>query len=77
VIVLDCLSVNVTAIASDSGIVVIDTNRSYGVMQRLRRVIEEEFGRKDFIYVVNTHGDPDHSSGNQVFPSVPLVAHQD
>lgn len=76
VIVLDCLSVNVTAIASDSGIVVIDTNRSFGVMQRLRRVIEEEFGRKDFIYVVNTHGDPDHSSGNQVFPSVPLVAHQ-
>ena len=77
VIVVDCQDVNVTAIASDSGIVVIDTNRSARVMRRLRRVIEEEFGRKDFVYLVNTHGDPDHSSGNQVFPAVPLVAHQD
>jgi glyoxylase-like metal-dependent hydrolase (beta-lactamase superfamily II) len=77
VIVLDCQDVNVTAIAAKSGIVVIDTNRSPGVMRRLRRVIEEEFGRSDFIDLVNTHGDPDHSSGNQVFPSVPLIAHQD
>jgi glyoxylase-like metal-dependent hydrolase (beta-lactamase superfamily II) len=77
VIVLDCLDVHVTAIAAKSGIVVIDTNRNPGVMRRLRRVIEEEFGRRDFIYLVNTHGDPDHSSGNQVFPSVPLIAHQD
>jgi cyclase len=76
VIVLDCQNVNVTAIAAKAGIVVIDTNRSPGAMRRLRRVIEEEFGRQDFIYVVNTHGDPDHSSGNGVFPSVPLVAHR-
>lgn len=76
VIVLDCQNVKVTAIASDSGIVVVDTNRSPGVMRRLRGVIEEEFGRRDFAYLVNTHGDPDHSSGNQVFPSVPLIAHE-
>ena len=77
VIVLDCQSVNVIAIAARSGIVVIDSNRSTRIMQRLRKVIEEEFGRKDFIYLVNTHGDPDHSSGNQAFPSVPLIAHRD
>jgi glyoxylase-like metal-dependent hydrolase (beta-lactamase superfamily II) len=77
VIVLDCLDVHVTAIAARSGLVVIDTNRSPGVMQRLRRVIEEEFGRQDFIDLFHTHGDPDHSSGNQVFPSVPRIAHQD
>lgn len=73
VIVLDCLNVNVTALATDSGVVVIDTNRSPGVMRQLRRVIEREFGRQDFVYVVNTHGDPDHASGNPAFPSVPLV----
>ena len=77
VVVLDCQDVNVTAIAAKSGLIVIDTNRSPAVMQRLRRVIEEEFGRKDFIYLVNTHGDPDHSSGNPVVPSVPLIAHRD
>jgi len=77
VIVVDCRDVNVTAIAADSGLVVIDTNRSPAVMQRLRRAIEEEFGRQDFRYVVNTHGDADHSSGNPAFPSVPLVTHRD
>jgi cyclase len=77
VIVLDCLNVNVTAISTDSGIVVIDTNRNPCVMQRLRTVIEKEFGRQEFVYLVNTHGDPDHASGNQAFPSVPLIAHQD
>jgi glyoxylase-like metal-dependent hydrolase (beta-lactamase superfamily II) len=76
VVVLDCQSVNVTAIATDSGIVVIDTNRSRGIMEHLRGVIEQEFGRKDFAYVINTHGDPDHSSGNWAFPSVPLIAHR-
>jgi glyoxylase-like metal-dependent hydrolase (beta-lactamase superfamily II) len=77
VIVLDCLNVNVTAIATDSGIVVIDTNRSPAAMRHLRGVIEAEFGRRDFIYVINTHGDPDHSFGNTVFSTVPLIAHQD
>lgn len=76
VIVLTCLDVNVTAIAARSGLVVIDTNRSSGAMRRLRSVIETEFGREDFAYLVNTHGDADHSAGNLVFPSVPLVAHE-
>jgi glyoxylase-like metal-dependent hydrolase (beta-lactamase superfamily II) len=76
VIVLDCLNVNVTAIASDSGIVVIDTNRSPAAMRTLRGVIETEFRRKDFTYLINTHGDPDHSSGNSVFPGVPLIAQE-
>ncbi|MCU0611915.1 MAG: MBL fold metallo-hydrolase [Candidatus Eisenbacteria bacterium] len=77
VIVLDCLDVNVTAIATDSGLVVIDTNRSPGIMEFLRGVIEHEFGRADFAYVINTHGDPDHASGNRAFPSTPLIAHHD
>lgn len=77
VIVINCMNVNVIAIAARSGMVIVDTNRSPAVMQRLRQVIEAEFGRRDFAYVVNTHGDPDHCSGNAAFPSIPLVAHED
>lgn len=77
VIVLDCLEVNVTAIASDSGIVVVDTHRSPGSMRQLREVIEREFGRSDFACLIHTHGDPDHIAGSGAFPSVPLVAHED
>jgi glyoxylase-like metal-dependent hydrolase (beta-lactamase superfamily II) len=76
VIVLECLDVRVSAIASRSGIVVIDTDRVPAVMERLRGAIERELGRRDFLYVVNTHGDPDHASGNAALPSARLIAHR-
>ncbi|MBN1425812.1 MBL fold metallo-hydrolase [Candidatus Fermentibacteria bacterium] len=76
VIVVECLDVNVTAIAADSGIVVIDTNHSSIIMEQVRRVIEEQFGRGDFINVIVTHGDPDHVGGIGAFPGIPLVAHR-
>ncbi len=76
VIVLDCLDVNVVAVASDSGVVFIDTGFSPGLMRNLAAVIEQEFGRRDFRYVINTHGHWDHCSGNQVFPQATIVAHE-
>jgi glyoxylase-like metal-dependent hydrolase (beta-lactamase superfamily II) len=76
VLVLDYLHVNVTAIAGDSGLVLIDTNRSPAAARRLRGLIEAELGRSDFRYVVNTHGDPDHASGNAAFSDIPLVAQE-
>jgi glyoxylase-like metal-dependent hydrolase (beta-lactamase superfamily II) len=76
VIVLDCLDVNVVAVAADSGVVVIDTSFSPSLMRSLAAVIEHEFGRRDFRYVINTHGHWDHCSGNQVFPQATIVAHE-
>ncbi len=76
VIVLDCLDVNVVAVAADSGLVVIDTGYSPSLMRGFAAVIEREFGRSDFRYVINTHGHWDHCSGNQAFPQAAIIAHE-
>ena len=76
VIVFDCLDVHTTAIAASEGIVIIDTHRSPSVMLEIKRLIEKEFGRNDFLYVINTHGHWDHCSGNQVFPASVLIGHE-
>jgi glyoxylase-like metal-dependent hydrolase (beta-lactamase superfamily II) len=76
VAVFECLDVNVTAIATDKGIVVIDTNYSPGLMEAIAGQIEREFGRRDVRFVVNTHAHLDHCGGNQVFPGAVVVGHE-
>ncbi len=67
--------VNVTAIATEKGIVVIDTNLAPSIARELRNRIETEFGRSDFAYVINTHYHLDHTNGNQVFSDALIVGH--
>jgi glyoxylase-like metal-dependent hydrolase (beta-lactamase superfamily II) len=76
VIVLNCLDVNVTAIAGKRGLVIVDTQRSPYAMRAVLKEIEREFGRHDVLYVVNTHGHADHSGGNQVFPDSIIVGQE-
>jgi glyoxylase-like metal-dependent hydrolase (beta-lactamase superfamily II) len=75
VIVLNYLDVNVTAIAGEKGLVIIDTQRSPYIMRTLLKEVEKEFRRSDVLYVVNTHGHADHCAGNQVFPDSIIVGH--
>lgn len=76
VVVYEYVNVNVTAVRSNNGILVIDTHRSPATMNKIRQLIEKEFGRTDFVYVINTHGDYDHCSGNQIFPSATIIGHR-
>jgi glyoxylase-like metal-dependent hydrolase (beta-lactamase superfamily II) len=76
VIVFDCLDVHTTAIASSEGIIIIDTQRSPSIMLEIKKVIEKEFRRNDFLCVINTHGHWDHCSGNQIFPTSILIGHE-
>jgi glyoxylase-like metal-dependent hydrolase (beta-lactamase superfamily II) len=64
------------AIASQQGIVVVDTESSWSVTEEIRRVIAREFGRDDFAFLINTHGHTDHGGGNQVFGDAVIVAHE-
>jgi len=75
-ILFDCLYTKVIALASKKGIVIIDTHRSPSIMLEIKKLIEKEFGRNDYIYVINTHGHWDHSSGNQVFHDSILLGHK-
>ena len=67
---------NVVAIASEKGLVVVDTTGIPGTMEKMRHLIEKEFGRKDFTYVINTHYHWDHTFGNQVFADAVIVGHE-
>ena len=70
------MTLNMTAIASERGIVVVDTTCSPVTATRMRRIIEREFGRSDFVYVVNTHHHWDHFFGNQAFKGAVFIGHQ-
>jgi glyoxylase-like metal-dependent hydrolase (beta-lactamase superfamily II) len=65
----------VTAIATQKGIVLIDAGWSPTMTEKYKKIIEKEFGRNDFAYVINTHSDYDHTWGNQVFSEATIVAH--
>lgn len=67
---------NITAIASKMGIVVVDNSGSLITAAAMREIIEKEFNRNDFAYMINTHHHWDHSSGNQVFADVKIVGHE-
>ncbi|MBN1158137.1 MAG: MBL fold metallo-hydrolase [Bacteroidales bacterium] len=65
----------ITAIATQQGIVVVDAGLSHSLTARYRKAIEKELGRNDFTYLINTHGHPDHTGGNQVFSDAVIIGH--
>ena len=66
----------VIAISTEKGIVLIDTGKAPSLTKKYREIIEREFGRSDFRYVINTHFHYDHTSGNQIFPEATIISHQ-
>jgi len=66
----------VVAISSQKGIILIDSGISPTLSKEYRNIIEEEFGRDDFAYVINTHHHFDHTNGNQVFSDAMIIAHE-
>ena len=67
---------NVVAIATDDGIILVDSFACPAFAKRGRELIEKEFGRSDFAYVILTHHHVDHTGGNQVFPEAHIIGHQ-
>jgi len=64
------------ALASERGLVVVDTGTTTTLTRSYRKKIEEVFGRADFAFVVNTHYHYDHTVGNPVFPEATVVGHE-
>jgi|GEM_PF-297273 len=67
---------NIVAIASQKGLVVVDTSPSIITAAAAREIIEDTFKRKDFIYAINTHFHGDHAFGNQVFSDATIIGHR-
>ena len=74
--VFSLLRVNVTAIRTEDGLVLVDTQRSPASMKAVVRAVREMFGELPVTHVVNTHGHWDHTSGNQLFPLAEIVGHE-
>jgi glyoxylase-like metal-dependent hydrolase (beta-lactamase superfamily II) len=66
----------ITAIATQKGIVVIDAGISNTLTSIYREIIEKEFHRNDFAYLINTHCHADHTGGNQVFSDAVIVGNE-
>ena len=64
----------VAAVNTEKGIVIIDSGMSPSLTSKHRSLIEKEFGRSDFKYVINTHHHNDHTNGNQVFKDAVIIA---
>ncbi len=63
------------AIATDEGVVVLDTTGDPRMDRELRRIIARELGRDDFKYLINTHEHSDHTGGNAVYADCVIVGH--
>lgn len=63
----------VTAINTNKGIVVVDAGISTGLTARYRKIIENEFHKNNFAYVINSHGHHDHNGGNSIFPEAGII----
>jgi len=67
---------NVVALSTAKGLVVVDSTGIPSIARKMRKIIEKEFGRTDFKYLINTHNHWDHSWGNMAFPEVKTVGHE-
>jgi glyoxylase-like metal-dependent hydrolase (beta-lactamase superfamily II) len=66
---------HIVAVASEQGVVVIDTEISPTLTAAVRAEIERTFAAP-VRWLVLTHGHGDHAFGSQVFADVPIVAHR-
>jgi glyoxylase-like metal-dependent hydrolase (beta-lactamase superfamily II) len=66
---------NLTAIQSQKGLVIVDTEMSPRIMAPIKKRIEQVFGRDDWAYVINTHAHMHHTGGNCLFKGATVVGH--
>lgn len=66
---------NLTAIQSQKGLVIIDTEASPRLMAPIKDRIEATFRRNDWAYVINTHAHDNHCSGNSLFKGATIIGH--
>lgn len=67
--------VNLTAVSTDAGVVVIDSFPTPYDAGYARNIIEDQF-RKRVVAVINTHHHYDHVLGNQAFAGADIYAHR-
>jgi glyoxylase-like metal-dependent hydrolase (beta-lactamase superfamily II) len=75
IIILKINDTNITAISAEKGVVVIDTGNALPQARIAKKIIEENFPGEKIAFVINTHGDYDHTFGNQIFSDAMIIGH--
>ncbi len=71
------LGTNIVVVATQKGLVVIDTYTAPIIFEQVSDIVQKEFGRKDFTYVINSHDHVDHAGGNGFFKDIIMVGHEE
>ncbi|MBN2181045.1 MAG: MBL fold metallo-hydrolase [Sedimentisphaerales bacterium] len=71
------LGTNIIVIATQKGLVVIDTYTAPFIFEQVTEIAKKEFGRDDFAYVINSHDHVDHAGGNGFFKDIIMVGHEE
>jgi len=66
---------NIVAVKSQKGLAVIDTAMSPRIMEPVKKRLEKELGRNDWMYVINTHAHMHHAGGNCLFKEAVVIGH--
>jgi glyoxylase-like metal-dependent hydrolase (beta-lactamase superfamily II) len=61
------------AIATQKGIVVVDSGFSKTIAKTYREAIQAELKRSDFAFLINTHEHGDHMFGDGAYSDIPLI----
>lgn len=67
---------NLTAIRTEKGLVLIDSEMSPRIMAPIKAKFERALGRSDWVYVINTHAHDSHPGGNSLFQGAQIVGHE-
>lgn len=67
---------NLTAIRTEKGLAIIDTEMSPRIMAPIKEKLERVFKRKDWVYVINTHAHDSHPGGNSLFKGAEIVGQE-
>lgn len=70
------LGTNIVVVATEKGLAVIDTYQAPFIFEQVTAIVQNQFGRRDYAYVINSHRDVDHSGGNGCFEDVIMVGHE-
>jgi cyclase len=69
-------STNIVVVATQKGLVVLDTWHSPFIFEQVGEIVQQQFGRRGFTYVINSHEDVDHAMGDGLFQDIILVGHE-
>lgn len=75
VVVANFASNNVTAIATEQGVIIVDSHRSPTIMRAILSRFADDLERSDWRWLVNTHGHWDHTWGNQSVEGATRMGH--